>query len=160
MEKVARPCPNSSDLWRLGFLTSGQLTLLGRRARPLPLAPHRAKLALLGTAFGPPICEVTAPKGSVTSVVLRSESWFWDVNLRTTEIADILTIEHNLRDLPLGSHAALFLMLNSFPQLILEEAKGNMQTITWIDQQLLHRLIFVWPLLDPMTTKLQIDRIL
>jgi hypothetical protein len=51
-------------------------------------------------------------------------------------------------------------MLNSFPQLILEEAKGNMQTITWIDQQLLHRLIFMWPLLDPMTTKLQIDGII
>eukprot|EP00435_Cladocopium_sp_Y103_P068159 s465_g31.t1 len=47
------------QLRRLGFLSSsGKLTLLGRRARLLPLAPHRAKLALLGTALGPRICEV------------------------------------------------------------------------------------------------------
>lgn len=59
------------QLRRLGFLTSGQLTLLGRRARPLPLAPHRAKLALLGTAFGPPICEVAA----CAAAALNAASW-------------------------------------------------------------------------------------
>ena len=46
---------------RLGFLSSNMrsLTPLGHWARRLPLAPHRAKLALLGMAFGAEVQEVS-----------------------------------------------------------------------------------------------------
>ena len=50
---------------RLGFLSSNMrsLTPLGHRARRLPLAPHRAKLALLGMAFGAEVQEVSVGSG-------------------------------------------------------------------------------------------------
>jgi len=58
---------------RLGFLSSNMrsLTPLGHWARRLPLAPHRAKLALLGMAFGAEVQEAAVS----AAAALNAASW-------------------------------------------------------------------------------------